>query len=92
VYGSETWSVTLRKEVSTKLHGVAPQMVEYRLRVFKNMVMRRMFGHRQRKQQNGGECCRREGSLPDNIAVIKQQGVRWVKHESWHKNRKGKYY
>jgi hypothetical protein len=56
-YGSETWSVILREEVSTRQHGVATQMEEYRLRVFKNRVMRKMFGLRQRQQQDDGECC-----------------------------------
>jgi hypothetical protein len=41
LYGYETWSLTLREE-----HG---------LRVFENRVVRRMFGRKGRKCQEGGE-------------------------------------
>jgi hypothetical protein len=43
LYGCETWSLTLREE--------------YRLRVFENRVLRRIFGPKRDKVTGGGENC-----------------------------------
>jgi hypothetical protein len=43
LYGYETWSLTLREE--------------YRLRVFENRVLRRIFGPKGIKEQENGESC-----------------------------------
>jgi short subunit dehydrogenase-like uncharacterized protein len=43
--GYETWSLTLREE--------------YRLRVFKNRVLRRIFGPNRDEQEDGGSCTMR---------------------------------
>jgi len=44
LYGRETWSLTLREE--------------RKLRMFENMVLRRIFGPR-RNEENGGDCITR---------------------------------
>jgi hypothetical protein len=43
LYGCETWSLTLREE--------------YRLRVFENKVLRRIFGPKRDEVREGGENC-----------------------------------
>jgi uncharacterized membrane protein len=71
LYGCETWSLTLRKE--------------YRLRVFENMVVRRIFGPKRdevmgewRKLHN--EELRDFYSSPSIIRIIKSRRMRWVGH------------
>jgi hypothetical protein len=71
LYGCETWSQTLKEE--------------YRLRVFENKVLRRIFGPKRnevmgelRKLQN--EELRDMCSSPSIIRVIKSKRVRWAEH------------
>jgi hypothetical protein len=69
LYGCETWSLTLREE--------------YRLRVFENRVLRRMFGPKRdevtgdwRKLHN--EELRDLYSSPSIIRIIDSRRMRWV--------------
>jgi hypothetical protein len=69
LYGCETWSLTLREE--------------HRLRVFENIVLRRIFGPRRdevmgdwRKLQN--EELHNLYSLPSIIRMIKSRRMRWA--------------
>ena len=65
LYGCVTWSLTLR--------------VESRLKVFKNRILRRVFGP---KRDENGEC-RMWSSLyrsPNVVRVIKSRRLRWIKH------------
>jgi hypothetical protein len=71
VYEPETWSLTLREE--------------HRLRVFENMVLRRIFGPKRdevtgewRKLHN--EELRDLYSSPSIIRIIKARKMRWVRH------------
>jgi len=71
LYGCETWSLTLREERS--------------LRVFENMVLRRVFGPKRnevtgewRKLHN--EELRDLYSLPNTVRVVKSRRMRWVGH------------
>ena len=71
LYGCETWSLTLRKE--------------RKLRVFENMVLRRIFGPR--KDEVTGEWRRLHNeelndlySLPNIVRVIKLRRMRWAGH------------
>ena len=71
LYGCETWSLTLREE--------------RKLRVFENMVLRRIFGPR-RDEVTGG--CRRMHNeelsdlycSPNIVRVIKSRRMRWAGH------------
>jgi len=71
LYGCETWSLTLREE--------------RKLRVFENMMLRRIFGPRRdevmeewrrlhNKELNGLHCS------PNNVRVIKSRRMRWAGH------------
>jgi hypothetical protein len=71
LYGCETWSLTLREE--------------RKLRVFENMVLRRIFGPR--RDEVTWEWRRlRNGELndlyfsPNIVRVIKSRRMRWVGH------------
>ena len=71
LYGCETWTLTLRKEC--------------KLRVFKNRVLRRIFGPKRdevpgklRKPRN--EELNDLYSSPNIILVTKSRGMRWVGH------------
>jgi hypothetical protein len=71
LYGCETWSLTLKEE--------------YRLRVFENRVLRRIFGPKReevtgdwRKMHN--EELHNLYSLPNIIRIIKSKGMRWAEH------------
>jgi hypothetical protein len=72
LYDCETWSLTLREE--------------YRLRVFENKVLRRIFGPK-RDEVTGGwrklhnEELRDLYSSPSIIRIIKSRRVRWAGHE-----------
>jgi hypothetical protein len=71
LYGCESWSLTLREE--------------YRLRVFENKVVRRMFG-RKRKEIIGGwrelhnEELRNLYGSPNIIGMITSRRMKWVGH------------
>jgi hypothetical protein len=71
LYGCETWSLTLREE--------------YRLRVFENGMLRRIFGQRRdevtgyfRKLHN--EELHNLYSLPSIIRMIQRRRMRWEEH------------
>jgi hypothetical protein len=71
LYGCETWSLTLREE--------------YRLRVFENRLLRRIFGPKRdevmgewRKLHNGE--LHNLYSSPDIIRQIKSRRMRWAGH------------
>ena len=71
LYGCETWSLTLREE--------------RKLRVFENMVLRRIFGRR--RDEVTGECRRLHNEelndlycSPNIVWVIKWRRMRWVGH------------
>jgi hypothetical protein len=70
LYGCETWSPTLREE--------------YRLRVFENSVLRRIFGPK-RKEDGSWRKLRNDElhslySSLDIVRVIKSRRMRWVGH------------
>jgi hypothetical protein len=71
LYGCETWSLTLREE--------------YRLRVFENRVLRRIFGPK-RDEVMGEWRKMHKGELhnlyssPDIIRQIKSRRIRWAGH------------
>jgi hypothetical protein len=69
LYGCETWSLTLREES--------------RLRVFENVVLKRIFGPK--RDEVTGECRRLHNkelyalySSPNIIRVIKSRRLRWA--------------
>jgi hypothetical protein len=71
LYGCETWSLTLREE--------------RKLRVFENMVLRRIFGPK--RDEVTGEWRRLHNkelyalySSPNIIPVIKSRSLRWARH------------
>jgi hypothetical protein len=71
LYGFETWSLVFREE--------------HRLRVFENMVLRRIFGLK-REEVTGGQREQHDEELhnlyssPNNIRVIRSRRVRWLGH------------
>ena len=82
LYGCETWSLTLREE--------------RRLRVFENLVLRRIFGPR--RDEVMGEwrrLCNEEindlYSSPNIVQVIKSGRMRWTGHVARMGNRRGVY-
>jgi hypothetical protein len=71
LYGCETWSLTLREE--------------HRLRVFENMVLRRIFGPKRDEETGGWRKLRNEElrdlySSPSIIRMIKSRRMRWAGH------------
>ena len=71
LYGCETWSLTLREE--------------RKLRLFENMVLRRIFGPR--RDEVTGEWSRLHNeelnglySSPNIVRVIKSRRMRWAGH------------
>ena len=71
LYGCETWSLTLREE--------------RKMRVFENMVLRRIFGPR--RDEVTGEWWRLHNeelndlySSPNTVRVIKSRRMRWAGH------------
>ena len=82
MYGCETWSLTLREE--------------RKLRVFENMVLRRIFGHRM--DEVTGEWRRLHNeelndlySLPNIVRVIKSRRMRWAGHVAHMGEERGVY-
>jgi hypothetical protein len=71
LYGCETWSLTLREE--------------HRLRVFKNRVLRRIFGPKRGEVTGGWRKLRKEElhnlySSPSIIRMVKSRRMRWSGH------------
>ena len=71
LYGCETWSLTLREE--------------RKLRVFENMVLRRIFGRRRDKVTGEWRRLHNEElnylySSPNIVRVIKSRRMRWAGH------------
>jgi hypothetical protein len=71
LYGCETWSLTLREE--------------RRLKVFENMVLRRVFGPRRDEVTGDWRRLRNEElndlySPPNIVRVIKSRRMRWAGH------------
>jgi hypothetical protein len=70
LYGCETWSITLRKD--------------YRLRVFENRVLRKIFGPK--REANGSWRKLHNDELhylyssPNIVRVIKSRRLRWAGH------------
>ena len=71
LYGCETWSLTLREE--------------RKVRVFENMVLRKLFGPR--SDEVTGECWRLHNeqlnvlyASPNILRVIKSRRMRWAGH------------
>jgi hypothetical protein len=82
LYGSETWSVTLREE--------------QRLRVFENRALRRIFGPK--RDEATGEWRRLHNeelndlySSPNIILVIKSRRMRWAGHVARMGENRGAY-
>ena len=66
LYGCETWSLTLREE--------------RKLRVFENMVLRRIFGPRRNWRRLHNEEINDLYSSPNIVGVIKSRRMRWAGH------------
>jgi hypothetical protein len=82
LYGCETWSLTLRENC--------------RLRVFENMMLRRIFGPK--RDEVTWECRRLHNkelyalySSPNIIRVIKSSRLRWAGHVARKGERRGAY-
>jgi hypothetical protein len=72
LYGCGTWSLTLREE--------------YRLRVFENRVLRRVFGLQRGEMKGDGRKLLNEEfhnlySLPNIIRMMKSRRMRWARHK-----------
>jgi hypothetical protein len=68
LYGCETLSLTLREE--------------YRLRVFENRVLRRIFGPKRDEVTGGWRKLHGSYSSPSIVRVIKARRMRWT--GMWH--------
>ena len=71
LYGCGTWSLTLREE--------------HRLRVFENMVLRRIFGPKRDEVTGDWRKLHNEEfndlyCSPNIVRVIKSRGMRWAGH------------
>jgi len=71
LYGCETWSLTLREE--------------RKLRIFENMVLRRLFEPRRDEVTGEGRRLHNEElndlySLPNIVRVIKSRRMGWAEH------------
>jgi hypothetical protein len=82
LYECETWSLTLKEE--------------YKLRVFKNRMRRRIFGPN--RNEVTGECRRLHNkelyalySLPNIFRKIKSRRLRWSKHVACNRERRDAY-
>jgi len=79
LYGCETWSLTLRDERS--------------LRVFENMVLRRIFGPKREVTGESRKLHKEElndlYSLPNIVQVIKLRRMRWAGHVARMSERRG---
>ena len=81
-YGCEIWSLTL--------------LVERKLRVFKNMVLRRIFGPRREKVSEEWRKFHKHElndlyASPNNVRVIKSRRMRWAGHEARMGEERGLY-
>jgi hypothetical protein len=82
LYGCETWSVTFKEG--------------HRLRVFKNRVLRKIFGPK--RDEVAGEWIRLHNeelyylfSLPNIIGVFKSRMMRWAEHVASVGERRGAF-
>jgi hypothetical protein len=74
LYGCDTWSLTLREE--------------HKLRVFENMVLRRIFWPKRDEVTGVWRKLHNEElsdlySLPSIIRIMKSRGMRWAGHVLW---------
>jgi len=80
LYGSETWSLTLRED--------------RRLRVFENRVLRRIYGPK--RDEVTGELHNEElnnlYSSPNIVRVIKSRRMRWAGHVARMREGRGVYW
>jgi hypothetical protein len=74
LYGSETWSLTLREE--------------HKLSVFKKSMLSRIFGPK--RDEVTGDCRKLHNqdhlnlySLTNIISIIKSRRIRWAEHVVW---------
>ena len=82
LYGCETWSLTLREE--------------RKLKVFENMVLRRIFGPRRDEVTGGWRRLHNEElndlySSPNMVRVIKSRRMKWTGHVARMGEEKGVY-
>jgi len=82
LYGCETWSLTLREE--------------RKLRVFENMVLRRIFGPRRDEVTGEWRILHNEElndlySSPNIVRVIKSRRMRWAGHVAHIEEERGVY-
>ena len=82
LYGCETWSLTLREE--------------RKLRVFANMVLRKIFGSRRDEVTREWRRLHKEKlndlySSPNIVRVIKSRRMRWARHVACMGKEKGVY-
>ena len=82
MYGYEAWSLTLREE--------------RKLRVFENMVLRRIFGPRREEETGEWRRLHKEElndlySSPNIVRVIKSRRMRWAGHVERMDEEKGVY-
>jgi hypothetical protein len=72
LYGSKTWSLTLREE--------------HRLRVFENRVLRRIFGSKREEDGSWRKLCNDElhklYSSLNIVRMLKSRRMKWVVHET----------